>query len=165
MGKIDPNSVSQKCQRFLDEIAKKRTPKVTDLYLEFSDTKRDTLQKTFKRWQAFQQPKPAPAPSADTIQEVKTKAQKHLDVDLSPDPSVEIDESFKKLIAYNKYALQQNIDIAPGTILQHLSKTEQLKTQEVEIFQYVELFDKFSDMVEKFLNSDSAPKAKELLEL
>lgn len=68
------------------------------------------------------------------------------------DDDIEVDDSFKKLIAYSRYAAQEGIDMNTSTILQHLDKTDQLKANEETLFTFNELADQLEHQWEMMQN-------------
>lgn len=69
----------------------------------------------------------------------------------------DVDSSFKKLIAYAKYASRAGVDIGTNTILSHLDKTDQLIASEQELIEYAELMDQIETAWEEIQNAHNPP--------
>jgi hypothetical protein len=124
------------------------TVKLTQQQLKkaFPDTNPDNLKTIHARWRKKQRESPKQSKRAK-----KTEIE---DIPEFDDLEYEVDDSFKKLIQYSKYASRNRVDIGTNTILQHLDKTDQLIQSEEEIIDFTELVDSLEKVWERLTNAN-----------
>jgi hypothetical protein len=122
------DTLSSKVYYYLDkldrEMAFQLKPSQLRIVPMFEDVDLSTLSQYLRRWK---KKKPAP-PKTKNVQNVQNSTDSIENSTMTLlEQDDDIDDSFKKLIKYKKYADITKTDITVNTILSLLDKTEQLK--------------------------------------